>query len=151
MNAKIKEIIKITSTAAARVYELISLEDNFTLKLRVYVVGGGCSGFQYGFAFDEKTNPNDEILEIFFNTQTKEILTLSVEDSIEQFKKSDSTNYNSSTNTDLVKLSIVIDPISINYLLGAELNYIDDLNGSRFVVSNPNASTTCSCGSSFAV
>lgn len=106
--------INVTDSAAAKVQQLLIEEDNPNLKLRVYVTGGGCSGFQYGFKFDEEVNDGD---------------------------------------TDVEKngVSVVVDPMSFQYLAGSEVDFIDDLEGARFVIRNPNASTTCGCGSSFSV
>jgi len=101
-----------TDQAAAKVKSLIEEEGNPDLMLRVYVTGGGCSGFQYGFAFEEKETEGD---------------------------------------TRVVKNDVVllVDPMSFQYLVGAEIDYKDDLEGARFVIKNPNATTTCGCGSSF--
>ena len=101
-----------TEAAAAKVRRLIDEENNPDLKLRIYVACGGCSGFQYGFTFDENVNEGDT-----------EVVT------------------------DGVKL--LIDPMSLQYLTGAEVDYSEGLQGSQFVIRNPNASTTCGCGSSF--
>jgi len=101
-----------TSAAAKKVSDLIAEEGNPDLMLRIYVQGGGCSGFQYGFTFDETINDGDEAVE-----------------------------------TDGVKL--LIDPMSIQYLMGAEVDYSEGLQGAQFVIRNPNATTTCGCGSSF--
>ncbi|MDP1733152.1 MAG: iron-sulfur cluster insertion protein ErpA [Sulfuritalea sp.] len=101
-----------TDSAANKVKELIIEEGNPELKLRVFVTGGGCSGFQYGFTFDEVTNEDDTILE-------KSGVTL------------------------------LIDPMSFQYLVGAEIDYSEGLQGSQFVIKNPNATSTCGCGSSF--
>ena len=101
-----------TSSAAAKVRQLIEEEGNDALKLRVYIQGGGCSGFQYGFEFDEEKAEDD----------------LAVE-------------------TDGVTL--VVDPLSLQYLMGAEVDYTESLHGAQFVIRNPNAKTTCGCGSSF--
>ncbi len=101
-----------TAAAASKVAELISEEGNADLMLRVYIQGGGCSGFQYGFTFDESLQDGDT-----------EIIT------------------------DGVKL--IIDPMSMQYLLGAEIDYSEGLQGSQFIIRNPNATTTCGCGSSF--
>ncbi|MCV2883728.1 iron-sulfur cluster insertion protein ErpA [Aestuariibacter sp. AA17] len=106
--------IEFSDAAALKVKALISEEENPDLKLRVYVTGGGCSGFQYGFTFDEKVNDGDTTIE-------KNEVTL------------------------------VIDPMSLQYLVGGEVDYIEGLEGSRFLVNNPNASTTCGCGSSFSI
>jgi iron-sulfur cluster insertion protein len=108
------ETIRFTDSAARKVSELIAEEDNQELKLRVYVTGGGCSGFQYGFTFDEDVNEDDTQLE-------KNGVTL------------------------------LIDSMSVQYLGGAEIDYKEDLSGSQFVIRNPNAATTCGCGSSFSV
>ena len=101
-----------TDSAVAKVKELIDEEGNPALKLRVFVQGGGCSGFQYGFTFDEDTNEDDTVME-------KGGVTL------------------------------LIDAMSFQYLVGAEIDYKDDLQGAQFVIKNPNASSTCGCGSSF--
>jgi iron-sulfur cluster insertion protein len=102
----------VTDSAADKVRQLIEEEGNAELKLRVFVQGGGCSGFQYGFTFDEDTNEDDTVME-----------------------------------KNGVKL--LIDAMSYQYLVGAEIDYKDGLEGAQFVIKNPNASTTCGCGSSF--
>jgi iron-sulfur cluster insertion protein len=107
-----EEVVIFTDNAAAKVSELIAEEGNDDLKLRVYVSGGGCSGFQYGFTFDEESNEDDTLIE-------KNGVT------------------------------VLIDAMSIDYLRGAEIDYKEDVNGSQFVIRNPNATTTCGCGSSF--
>jgi len=101
-----------TDAAARKVSELIQEEENPDLMLRVFVSGGGCSGFQYGFTFDEKTEEGDS----------------SVENQ---------------------GVTLIVDPMSVQYLLGAEIDYKEDLQGAQFVIRNPNAITTCGCGSSF--
>ncbi|MGB0894456.1 MAG: iron-sulfur cluster insertion protein ErpA [Parashewanella sp.] len=106
--------IKFSDTAASKVKELLEEEQNPALKLRVYVTGGGCSGFQYGFTFDEKENEGDFTIE----------------------KQG---------------VKLVIDPMSLQYLVGGEVDYTSGLEGSRFFVNNPNATTTCGCGASFSV
>ena len=106
--------IVFTDAAATKVSELIAEEDNPNLKLRVFISGGGCSGFQYGFTFDESVQDGDT-----------EVVT------------------------DGVKL--LVDPMSMQYLMGAEIDYTEGLQGAQFVVNNPNATTTCGCGSSFSV
>ncbi|MEI5640787.1 MULTISPECIES: iron-sulfur cluster insertion protein ErpA [unclassified Pseudoalteromonas] len=106
--------IQFSDAAASRVKELIEEEENNDLKLRVYVTGGGCSGFQYGFTFDEKVNPGD--LEIVKNGVT-----------------------------------MVVDPMSIQYLIDGVVDYTEGLEGARFFIDNPNATTTCGCGASFSV
>lgn len=101
-----------TDSAASKVKELIEEEGNPGLKLRVFVTGGGCSGFQYGFTFDEEVADDDTTME-------KNGVTL------------------------------LIDPMSYQYLVGAEIDYSEGLEGSQFVIRNPNATSTCGCGSSF--
>lgn len=103
-----------TDAAARKVGELIQEESNPNLKLRVFVSGGGCSGFQYGFTFDENVEEGD-------------------------------------TQVQNAGVTLLIDPMSIQYLEGAEIDYREDLEGSQFVIRNPNATTTCGCGSSFSV
>ena len=106
--------ILFTDSAAAKVKDLLIEEGNSNLKLRVFVQGGGCSGFQYGFTFDEDVNEDDTTLE----------------------KNG---------------VSLLVDPMSFQYLVGAEIDYKEDIEGSQFVIRNPNATTTCGCGSSFSV
>ena len=103
-----------TDSAASKVKNLIDEEGNPDLKLRVFVSGGGCSGFQYGFTFDEVVNEDDTVM---------------------------SKN----------GVQLLIDPMSFQYLVGAEIDYTEGLEGSQFVIKNPNATTTCGCGSSFSV
>lgn len=103
-----------TSAAAKKVSELIVEEGNPDLMLRIYVQGGGCSGFQYGFTFDE-TAADDDI------------------------------------RVDNDGVTLLVDPLSYQYLMGAEVDYTENLQGAQFVIRNPNASTTCGCGSSFSV
>lgn len=104
----------ITANAARKVRGLVEEEANPELKLRVFVTGGGCSGFQYGFTFDEIAAEDDTLIE---------------KDGI----------------------NVLIDPLSLEYLMGAQVDYEEGLQGSKFVVSNPNASSTCGCGSSFSI
>jgi iron-sulfur cluster insertion protein len=104
--------LDFTSAAAGKVAALIAEEGNPALKLRVYISGGGCSGFQYGFAFEEQRNDDDLAVE-------KDGVTL------------------------------LVDPLSLQYLVGAEVDYRESLQGAQFVIRNPNAKTTCGCGSSF--
>jgi iron-sulfur cluster insertion protein len=104
--------ILITDNAAAKVGELLAEEGRADLKLRIFVSGGGCSGFQYGFTFDESTGEGDML-----------------------FEKNG--------------VGFLIDPMSFQYLAGAEIDYQEGMDGSRFVIKNPNAKTTCGCGSSF--
>ena len=103
-----------TDNAAKKVKELIEEEGSPDLKLRVFVSGGGCSGFQYGFTFEEEVNDDDTQVQ-------KDTVTL------------------------------LIDPMSLQYLMGAEIDYQDNLQGSQFVIRNPQAQSTCGCGSSFSV
>ncbi len=106
--------LDFSAAAARKVGELISEEGNEALKLRVYVSGGGCSGFQYGFTFDENIEDGD-------------------------------------TQIQNEGVTLLVDPMSIQYLMGAEIDYKDDLEGAQFIIRNPNATTTCGCGSSFSV
>lgn len=103
-----------TEAAASKVSGLIEDEQNPNLKLRVYITGGGCSGFSYGFTFDENQAGDDTVVE-------KDGVTL------------------------------LVDSMSFQYLIGAKIDYLEDLQGARFVIENPNATTTCGCGSSFSV
>jgi iron-sulfur cluster insertion protein len=114
------ESLIVTHPAAAKVWELIEEEGNFDLKLRVYVTGGGCSGFQYGFTFDEVINTDDTIVN----------------------KKLDDSEHS---------VQVLVDAMSFQYLAGSEIDYLEDLDGARFIIRNPNATTKCGCGSSFAV
>ncbi|MBD3656034.1 MAG: iron-sulfur cluster insertion protein ErpA [Marinobacter sp.] len=104
----------LSDSAVAKVRELVEEEGNPDLKLRVFVTGGGCSGFQYGFSFDEAQDEEDTVIE-------KDGVTL------------------------------LVDPMSYQYLVGATIEYQEGLQGSQFTVSNPNASSTCGCGSSFSI
>jgi len=108
------EPLLFSDAAAHKVRELIAEENNPNLKLRVYISGGGCSGFQYGFTFDEQRAEDDLAL---------------VKDGV----------------------TLVVDPLSLQYLMGAEIDYAENLHGAQFVIRNPNAKTTCGCGSSFSV
>lgn len=103
-----------TDAAASKVRELLDEENNDALKLRVFVSGGGCSGFQYGFKFDEGEEEGD-------------------------------------TRIEKCGVTLLVDPMSVQYLLGAEIDYRDDAEGAQFVIRNPNANTTCGCGNSFSV
>ena len=104
--------IIFTDSAALKVGSLLKDEENSDLNLRVYVTGGGCAGFQYGFSFDENKDDGDTV-----------VIRHGV--------------------------SLIVDPMSVQYLVGAEIDFQEDLQGARFVIKNPNANTTCSCGSSF--
>ncbi|WP_207063287.1 iron-sulfur cluster insertion protein ErpA [Motiliproteus sp. SC1-56] len=117
MNAVVEQTaspLVFTDSAAAKVKSLIEEEENDNLKLRVFVTGGGCSGFSYGFTFDENAAEDD------------------------------TTVVNGG-------VTLVVDPMSFQYLAGAEVDYKEGLQGSQFVIKNPNATTTCGCGSSFSV
>ena len=112
--AEFPDPLVFTEAAALKVKGLIEEEGNPSLKLRVFISGGGCSGFQYGFTFDEDTNDGD-------------------------------------TEVEKEGVKLLIDPMSYQYLIGAEIDYTEGLEGSQFVIRNPNATTTCGCGSSFSV
>jgi len=114
MNAvtEMPSALVFTDNAARKVKELIDEEGTPDLKLRVFVSGGGCSGFQYGFTFEDTVNDDD-------------------------------------TQVERDGVVLLIDPMSLQYLVGAEIDYQDSLQGSQFVIRNPNATTTCGCGSSF--
>ncbi|MES2998416.1 MAG: iron-sulfur cluster insertion protein ErpA [Pseudomonadota bacterium] len=122
--------ITITENAANKVWELIQEEGNFKLKLRVFITGGGCSGFQYGFTFDESVNSDDRVI-------SKGLLKKGLGDTDDEGGAGG-----------IVQL--LIDPMSLMYLLGAEIDYKSDLSGEQFIIRNPNAKTTCGCGASFA-
>ena len=106
--------LTISGRAIHRLRELLAAKDNPNLKLRVFIRGGGCSGFQYGFQFDEAAADDDIKI---------------ARDGVE----------------------VLVDMLSLQYLNGAEIDYLDDIMGSRFLVNNPNAATTCGCGSSFSI
>tara|TARA_Y100000748_G_C15371912_1_gene440129 strand:- start:10 stop:381 length:372 start_codon:yes stop_codon:yes gene_type:complete len=111
-NYENNDLLIFTDAAASKVKNLIEEEKNNALKLRVFVSGGGCSGFQYGFTFDENIQEGD-------------------------------------TKVEKNGVTLLVDPMSFQYLTGAEIDYKEDLEGSQFVIKNPNATTTCGCGSSF--
>lgn len=106
--------IQVTANAISKVKELVEEEGNAELKLRVYVTGGGCSGFQYGFSFDEELAEDD-------------------------------------TQVQKDGVTVVVDAMSYPYLVGAKVDYIEGLQGSKFTIENPNASSTCGCGESFSI
>lgn len=106
--------VLFTDSAASKVRSLLDDEENKSLKLRVFVTGGGCSGFQYGFTFDENQEEGD-------------------------------------TRVDKNGVTLLVDPMSVQYLQGAEIDYKEDVQGAQFVIRNPNAATTCGCGNSFSV
>ncbi|MEO1081936.1 MAG: iron-sulfur cluster insertion protein ErpA [Pseudomonadota bacterium] len=106
--------ITLSQRAVNKVLELINEEENNDLKLRVFITGGGCSGFQYGFSFDEDAEDDD-------------------------------------TRIERDGVTVIVDPMSYPYLAGSEVDYSEGLEGSRFIVNNPNAVTTCGCGASFSI
>lgn len=106
--------MSFTDSAARKVRSLIEEEGNDSLKLRVYITGGGCSGFSYGFKFDEEAKEDD-------------------------------------TQVENQGVTLLVDPMSIQYLMGSEVDYTEGLQGAQFVVTNPNATSTCGCGSSFSI
>ena len=130
-----------TQRAAHKVYELIVDEDNFDLKLRVFITGGGCSGFQYGFTFDETHNDEDMVIETLINPDNPPKFSVDDNDNSE-----DDAGEAGSTSVELL-----VDPMSFQYLRGATVDYREDINGAQFIIKNPNAKTTCGCGSSFSV
>ena len=113
-DASLPPLVEFSENAALKVKSLIEEEKNPNLKLRVFITGGGCSGFQYGFTFDETINEGD-------------------------------------TQVEKAGVTLLVDPMSIQYLTGAEIDYSEGLEGAQFVIRNPNATTTCGCGSSFSV
>lgn len=115
-----QEGITFTQNAANKVAELIREEDNFGLNLRVFITGGGCSGFQYGFTFDEDIQEDDSVVERQVDNHP-------------------------------CPIKLLVDPMSYQYLNRAEIDYREDLQGAQFVIKNPNAKTTCGCGSSFSI
>lgn len=110
----VPQVLFLSDSAVAKVKALVAEEENPSLKLRVYVTGGGCSGFQYGFSFEDEATDEDTLIE-------KDGVTA------------------------------LLDPLSYQYLVGSEVDYKEGLEGSRFVINNPNAATTCGCGSSFSI
>ncbi|MDX1527897.1 MAG: iron-sulfur cluster insertion protein ErpA [Gammaproteobacteria bacterium] len=107
-------VIELTSSAAHKVQELVTKQGRESALLRVYIQGGGCSGFQYGVTFEDSPQDDDTVIE---------------KDGV----------------------SLLVDPLSFQYLMGSEVDYKEDLQGARFVINNPNAATTCGCGSSFSI
>jgi iron-sulfur cluster insertion protein len=110
----VPQSLQLTANAVAKVRSLVEDEDNPALMLRVYVTGGGCSGFQYGFSFEEEAQEDD-------------------------------------TRIERDGVTVLVDPLSFQYLVGSEVDYQEGLEGSRFVINNPNASSTCGCGASFTI
>jgi len=117
-----EQLVNLSQSAANKIQSLITEEGNPELKLRVYITGGGCSGFQYNFAFEENVNPDDTLIEATADDEGGE-----------------------------GSVGLVIDPMSFQYLIGADIDYQNDLSGEQFIIKNPNAQTTCGCGSSFSV
>ena len=114
IHASVQPTLVFTDAAASKVRTLLEEESNPALKLRVFVSGGGCSGFQYGFTFDENEAEGD-------------------------------------TRIEKLGVTLLVDPMSVQYLMGAEIDFRDDAEGAQFVIRNPNATTTCGCGNSFSV
>lgn len=106
--------INLTARAVNKVRNLVEEEENPSLKLRVYITGGGCSGFQYGFSFEDIAAEDDTVIE-------------------------------------REGIAVLVDPMSFQYLVGSEVDYTEGLEGSRFIINNPNAATTCGCGASFSI
>lgn len=123
-------LVNFTLAAARKVKSLIDEEGNLSLNLRVFITGGGCSGFQYGFTFDENINEDDIIVEKKLSDK-------------DQDEEEDGGGEGGGS------VKLLIDPMSFQYLQGAKIDYREDVNGAQFVISNPNAKTTCGCGSSF--
>jgi iron-sulfur cluster insertion protein len=109
-----KKYLNVTDKAIKKIKNLIKTKKNHDLKLRIYINGGGCSGFQYQFVFDKKINKDDIII----------------------------------TQSDI---SLIVDPISLQYIHGGKIDYLENLEGSKFIVTNPHAKNTCGCGSSFSI
>jgi len=124
MSEATQPTVDVTTSAIKKVCQLMVEADNMALKLRVYITGGGCSGFQYGFKFEEQA-ANDDF----------------------EFEKEDDEEGGEGSGT----MTLLIDPMSFQYLVGAEIDYQADIQGERFIIRNPNAQTTCGCGSSFSV
>lgn len=135
-DAEIPPPIGFTEAAARKVWELIEEEGNPNLMLRVYITGGGCSGFQYGFTFEETINADDTIIEKCFQKKAAN----------DEDEEDEGDGDGSST----VCVKLLVDPMSFQYLAGAEIDYEKKLQAEQFVIRNPNAKTTCGCGSSFA-
>lgn len=115
-NEIMQTTLHLTQAAAEQLHNLISEEGNLNLKLRIYVQGGGCSGFQYGFSFEETVNEDDTLIE-----------------------------------HEKPKVGVLVDELSLPYLQNAEIDYVSDIQGEQFIIRNPQAKTTCGCGSSFNV
>ncbi|MCH9643881.1 MAG: iron-sulfur cluster insertion protein ErpA [Gammaproteobacteria bacterium] len=118
-----------TNAAAKKVWQLIEEEQNPDLNLRVFITGGGCSGFQYGFTFDVEIKPDDIVIE----------------------KQIEEEGDEGGSEGGGPVVNLLCDPLSFQYLKGAEIDYREDINGAQFIIRNPNAKTTCGCGSSFSI
>ena len=114
------EAIIVSDDAVRKIHELVTEENNAKLCLRVFIIGGGCSGFQYGFTFDEERQEDDFIFE-------------------------------KTASTDQSTVTVLVDHLSMQYLRGATIDFREDIHGAQFIINNPNAKTTCGCGSSFAM
>lgn len=115
-------VINVSENALKQIATLIEIEGDPNLRLRVYITGGGCAGFQYGFAFETEQREDDFVCTTISKNGDKQI-----------------------------KVEVIVDPMSMMYLNGAQVDYIENLRGRHFTVTNPNAATTCSCGSSFGI
>jgi len=115
--------LTVTDSAAHKIATLMLEENNLSLKLRVYIEGGGCSGLQYGFTFEEEVTPEDFVISKTVSLPGEEIH----------------------------HIELLVDSISYQYLMGAEIDYESNIHGEQFIIRNPNAATTCGCGSSFSV
>lgn len=122
-------MITLTRPAAKRIQMLKAIEKKPVLNLRIYITGGGCSGFQYGFAFEENLKPDDTLIECSLCTEEEAGSSEPGSDSV----------------------GVVVDPLSYPYLVGAEVDFVEGLYGAHFKVNNPNAKSTCGCGSSFSL
>lgn len=122
--------LTFTDAAATKVYALIVEENNPNLNLRVFITGGGCSGFQYGFTFDEEINDDDCVIE-------------------KKISKKDDDDDDDGEGGGTVTVKLLVDAMSFQYLQNATIDYREDINGAQFIIRNPNAKTTCGCGSSF--
>ncbi len=120
------DYLKVTPEAIARIAELLAEEQDVNTQLRIYIEGGGCSGFQYGFILDEEHKEDDTVISC----------PVAKDDAAYKMRS---------------EIYIYIDPLSLQYLTGAELDYKDDVEGQRFIIRNPHAQTTCGCGNSFAL
>lgn len=133
LSAEPSQQVIFTFAAAQKVWELMVEEENLNLKLRAFVTGGGCSGLQYGFTFEEDVNDDDTVITV----------------SLKEEEADEEGGDEGSGGQKLVQL--LIDPMSFQYLMGAEIDYKEGVEGAQFVIRNPNAKTSCGCGSSFSV